>query len=133
MGYFRPIGGQILFEATTTPTNPINLTMGVGAGGIPIAEPVTAYRVLIFDAASSAEVHLAYGPSVAAVNAIAGAGGAPTAGSQTVGIITFGGVPATAGAGFLDYIVLPSNCFISVWCPVGSADVYITPGQETAH
>jgi len=128
MSYFRPVGGQILFEATTTPTSPIQLTL---AGGTPISEAVTAFRVMIYDAAT--EVHLAYGPTVAAVAAVAGTGSGPTAGQQVAGVITFGGCATAVGAGSLDYIVLPSASFISVWTATATADVYITPGQETAH
>src|SRR6267154_2857719 len=128
MSYFRPVGGQLLLEATTTPSFPLQLNTPSGA---PISEPVSAFRVLIYDGAT--EVHLAYGASAAAVIAIAGTGSGPTAGSQVAGVLTFGGAAGTVGVGFLDYIVLPSNSFISVWTGTSTADVYITPGQETAH
>jgi len=128
MGYFKPVGGQLLIDATTTPSAPVQLNSPSGA---PIAEQMSAFRIMIYDAAT--EVHLAYGPTAAAVNAIAGTGSGPSAGVQTAGVMTFGGCASTVGAGSLDYIVLPSNSFLSVWTATTTADVYITPGQETTH
>jgi len=128
MGYFKPVGGQLLIEATTTPSSPTQLN---GPSGTLIAEPISAFRVMIYDAAT--EVHLAYGPTAAIVTAIVGTGSGPSAGVQTAGVMTFGGCAGTVGAGSLDYIVLPSNSFLSVWTATTTADVYITPGQETTH
>ncbi len=125
MGYFKPIGGEVLIEASTTPSAPIQLLTP------PVAEQMSAFRVLIYDSAT--EVHLAYGPTAAAVNLIAGTGSGPTAGQQNSGVITFGGGATTVSSGFLDYIVLPSASFLSVWTSTTTGDVYITPGQETTH
>lgn len=128
MSYFKPISGQLLLEATTTPSQPFQFTLPSGA---PLQEQMMALRVLIYDGAT--EVHLAYGSTVAQVNAIAGTGGTPTAGQQVAGVMTFGCAANTVGVGFLDYIVLPSASFISVWSSTSTADVYLTSGQETAH
>jgi hypothetical protein len=133
MGYFRPTSGQILIETTTTPIAAFQL---LAQGGGPIPEPLMAVRVTISNAASSIVVHLAYGATAVAANLIAAnaqSSGDVNPGAQINGLITFIGA-VTAGPGLLaDYIVIPSNSFITVWSDGGTSDVYICPGQETTH
>lgn len=132
MGYFKPIAGQLHVSATATPSTPYQFTY---TNGSQLNEVILDLRVLIFNASGSSEVHLAYGQTSAIVTAIAGAGGDTTAGVQDAGIITFGAAPATASGGTPDYISIPANSFISIWCAVAAqtADVYICPGQERSH
>lgn len=123
---FSPYGPTNYFSVTTTPPTglaPANFA-GTAAGAQPAppsAGGVSTYRFMITSVAGGAlEVHVGYSnasAAQAATNAVVPTAGVP----QTV--LAF---PAVIG--IYDF-VLPAGTFVSPRTDVGTAEMYLTPGD----